>query len=103
SYLYMPILVFGDVPNAAGFSYVSRTPINGATTIFTLSDNLTKVLGKHTIKAGFVFTRSRSYKGNQGSAFSGNFQFGKNVNNPLDTNYGYANAILGIFNTYSES
>ena len=45
SYDYLPIMGFGDVPNAAGFSYDSRTPINGATTIFTLSDNLTKVLG----------------------------------------------------------
>ena len=25
------------------------------------------------------------------------------MNNPLDTNYGYANAILGIFDTYTES
>lgn len=103
SYDYLPILGFGDVPNAAQFTYDSRTPINGATTIFTLTDNLTKVLGNHTIKAGFTYTRSRSYKGNQGSAFSGNFQFGKDVNNPLDANYGYANAVLGNFDTYTES
>ena len=103
AYDYLPILGFADVPNAAGFSYDSRTPINGATTIFTLTDNLTKVLGKHTIKGGFTYTRSRSYKGNQGSNFSGNFQFGRDVNNPLDSNYGYANAILGNFDTYQES
>ena len=103
AYDYLPIMGFSDVPSAAGFSYDSRTPINGATTIFTLSDNLTKVLGKHTIKAGFTFTRSRSYKGNQGSAFSGNFQFGRDVNNPLDAGYGYANAVLGNFQTYTES
>ena len=103
AYDYLPIMGFSDVPSAAGFSYDSRTPINGATTIFTLTDNLTKVLGKHTLKAGFTFTRSRSYKGNQGSAFSGNFQFGRDVNNPLDANYGYANAVLGNFDTYTES
>ena len=103
AYDYLPIMAFSDVPNAAGFSYDSRTPINGATTIFTLTDNLTKVLGNHTIKAGFTYTRSRSYKGNQGNNFSGNFQFGRDVNNPLDANYGYANAILGNFDTYQES
>jgi hypothetical protein len=103
AYDYLPIMGFGDVPNAAGFSYDSRTPINGATTIFTVTDNVTKVLGNHTLKAGVVFTRSRSWKGNQGSSFSGNFAFGKDVNNPLDTNYGYSNAILGIFDTYTES
>jgi Carboxypeptidase regulatory-like domain len=103
SFDYLPIMSFGDVPNAAGFSYDSRTPISGATTIFTFSDNITKVLGKHTIKAGVVFTRSRAWKGNQGSAFSGNFAFGKDVNNPLDSGYGYANAVLGVFDTYTES
>lgn len=103
AYDYLPIMGFGDVPNAAGFSYDSRTPIDGATTIFTVTDNITKVLGKHTMKTGVVFTRSRSWKGNQGSAFSGNFSFGKDVNNPLDSNYGYANAILGNFDTYTES
>jgi hypothetical protein len=103
AYDYLPIMGFGDVPNAAGFSYDSRTPINGATTIFTATDNLTKILGRHTLKAGLTITRSRSYKGNQGSAFSGNFQFGKDVNNPLDAGYGYANAFLGNFDTYTES
>ena len=103
AYDYLPIMAFSDVPSAAGFSYDSRTPINGATTIFTLTDNLTKVLGKHTLKTGFTYTRSRSYKGNQGGSFSGNFQFGRDVNNPLDSNYGYANAVLGNFDTYQES
>src|SRR5665213_1281320 len=103
AYDYLPIMSFSDVPNAAGFSYDSRTPISGATTIFTLSDNLTTVIGKHTMTAGVVVTRSRAWKGNQGSAFSGNFSFGKDTNNPLDANYGYANAILGNFDTYTES
>jgi hypothetical protein len=103
AYNYLPIMSFSDIPNAGGFSYDSRTPIDGATTIFTISDNLTKVWGKHTIKAGLVITRSRSWKGNQGSAFSGNFAFGKDVNNPLDSGYGYANALLGVYDTYTES
>jgi len=103
AYDYLPIMGFSDVPSAAGFSYDSRTPIRGATTIFTIVDNVTKAYGKHTIKAGVTITRSRAWKGNQGSAFSGNFAFGKDVNNPLDTGYGYSNAILGIFDTYTES
>jgi len=103
AYDYLPIMSFSDVPNAAGFSYDSRTPIDGATSIFTINDNLTKVWGKHTIKTGLTITRSRAWKGNQGSAFSGNFGFGKDVNNPLDTGYGYSNALLGVFDTYTET
>jgi hypothetical protein len=47
--------------------------------------------------------RTRAWKGNQGNNFSGAFQFGKDVNNPLDTNYAYGNAIQGIYDTYQEA
>jgi hypothetical protein len=100
---YLPGMSFSDVPNAAGFSYDSRTPIHGATTIFTIIDNVTKVYGKHTFKAGITIMRTRAWKGNQGNNFSGAFQFGKDVNNPLDTNYAYGNAIQGIYDTYQEA
>jgi Carboxypeptidase regulatory-like domain len=100
---YLPTMSFSDVPSAAGFSYDSRNPIRGATTIFTATDAITKIWGKHTIKAGTTISRSRAWKGNQGNYYSGNFSFGKDVNNPLDSNYGYANAIQGIYDTYQEA
>jgi hypothetical protein len=100
---YLPTMSFGDVPNAGGFSYDSRNPIRGATTIFTFIDNVTKVYGKHTFKAGITVARTRAWKGNQGNYYSGFFAFGKDTNNPLDTNYGYANAIQGVFDTYQEA
>jgi len=99
----IPIMSFSDVPSAAGYSYDARAPIDGATTIFTIADNLTKVYGKHTLKAGVNVVRTRMWKGNPGTAYSGNFAFGKDVNNPLDTGYGYSNALLGVFDTYTES
>jgi hypothetical protein len=67
---YLPGMAFSDVPNAAGFSYDSRTPIHGATTIFTFTDNLTKVYGKHTFKAGVTIMRTRAWKGNQSTTHS---------------------------------
>ena len=99
----IPIMSFGDVPSAAGYSYDARAPIDGATTKFTFSDNLTKVLGVHTLKTGVSIERTRMWKGNPGTAYSGNFAFAKDVNNPLDTGYGYSNALLGVFDTYTES
>jgi hypothetical protein len=99
----IPIMSFSDVPSAAGYSYDARAPIDGATTKFTIADNLTWVLGKHTIKTGLSIERTRMWKGNPGTAYSGNFAFGKDVNNPLDTGYGYANALQGVFDTYTES
>jgi Carboxypeptidase regulatory-like domain len=103
AYNYLPIMSFSDVPNAGGFSYDSRNPIRGATTIFTAIDNITKVWGKHTFKAGVTISRTRAWKGNQSGQYSGSFSFGKDINNPLDTNYGYANAIQGVYDTYQES
>jgi hypothetical protein len=103
AYDVIPFMSFSDVPSAAGFSTDARFPIRGATTIFTIVDNVTKVYGKHTFKAGVSIYRTRMWKGNPGTAYSGNFAFGKDVNNPLDTGYGYANAMAGVFDTYTES
>lgn len=37
------------------------------------------------------------------STFNGAFDLGRDVNNPLDTNYAYANALAGVYRSYSES
>ena len=44
----------------------------------------------------------REYEGER-SNFDGTFNFSKDVNNPLDTNWSFANAALGIFDSYTES
>ena len=103
AYDVIPFMSFSDVANAAAFSTDARFPIDGATTVFTIADNITKVVGKHTFKAGLDIYRTRMWKGNPGTAYAGNFAFGHDVNNPLDTGYGYSNAIAGVFDTYTES
>src|SRR5437868_11647754 len=45
----------------------------------------------------------RQHDGGWATNFNGMFDFGRNVNNPLDTNNPYSNAILGIFNNYTEA
>ena len=54
------------------------------------------------MKAGIYVDRIWAFN-QQGVAFNGKFDFGRNVNNPLDTNYAYANAALGTFNSYTEA
>jgi hypothetical protein len=39
----------------------------------------------------------------RGGAWSGNFSFNNNTNNPLNTNFAYSNALLGVFGTYEET
>jgi len=65
--------------------------------------SLTKVAGRHTVKGGFY--NNHSYKAQNVGAggianltFQGYVDFGNNSNNPLDTGFGYSNALLGVFN-----
>jgi hypothetical protein len=60
------------------------------------------VRSTHSLKFGFYGERIREYEGEQGT-YPGQFDFGRDVNNPNDSNYAYSNAILGNFTSYSES
>jgi hypothetical protein len=101
-YNLIPWASFGGVPNAAAFSTDSRFPVRGADTVFTISDGLSKVWRSHTFKAGLYVERARNYEGERGT-FAGSFSFGRDVNNPGDTNWAYANALIGNFASYAES
>ena len=66
-----------------------------------LSVNLTHLRGKHNLKAGFFYERT----GRPGamSSNAGTYNFNSDAANPLDTNLGWANALLGHLNTYTEN
>ncbi|MBI3680172.1 MAG: TonB-dependent receptor [Acidobacteria bacterium] len=99
---FVPNTVFGGVPNDARTNLDSRTPLTTTHEIFTFSNNLTKTFSGHTLKAGFYFDRIWADNQATAGAFNGAFDFSRNVNNPLDTNYAYSNAALGVFNSYTE-
>ena len=80
-----------------GFMNVNRTQ--------DFSISLTKVWERHTIKAGFYL--NHSYKAQNlgaggGASFQGNISFANDTANPLDTGFGYANALLGVFTNYQQ-
>jgi hypothetical protein len=97
----LPQTNFG-ISNNANITYDGRYPLRGADTFITIDNNTTFTLASHTIKAGLYLERLRNYEGAQGT-FSGNFNFSRDINNPLDSNWGYANALLGVFTNYVES
>ncbi len=99
----MPVMTFGGVVGAASLGYDGRFPFNGARNVYNISDSVYKILGPHTLKAGFFFERLRQRDGPWANNFTGNFDFGRNVNNPLDSGYAFANAVLGVFNSYTEA
>ena len=62
--------------------------------------SITKVMGRHTLKAGFY--NNHSFKAQNvgaggGLSFQGTVDFGNDTNNALDTGFGYANAYTGVF------
>jgi hypothetical protein len=99
----IPTVSFGNpIPNAAAISYDGRTPLRGADTLVSFSDNISYTLGAHSFKAGVYAERARNYEGAT-STFAGAFTFTNDTNNPLNTGFQYANAMLGDFAQYSES
>jgi hypothetical protein len=100
---YIPNVSFNGtrITASPGFGSGDAPFVNYNTTI-DLSDNLTKVWGKHTIKTGFYMQRSRKDQ----TSFSnnnGNYNFGDNASNPYDTNFGFSNALLGVYNTFQQA
>ena len=98
----IPNATFGGVPNAAQFRLDGRTPLESSHKIFTISNNLTWLRGRHSVKTGLYADRIWAKNHGSGVTFNGLLDFGRNVNNPLDTGYAYGNAMVGVFNQYTE-
>ena len=68
---------------------------------FTFQNDLSWTKGRHNLKFGF-FTE-RDAKTEPGSNnYAGVYNFGHDAGNPLSTGNGFANALLGVFTTYTE-
>jgi hypothetical protein len=112
----VPLLFTGANPGDAipNFNYggiagqtFPTTGFNGSpfTQTFSLdnvSDNLTKVWGQHTIKTGFYLQRSHNKRTSFGP-IQANINFNNDATNPLNTGHPFANALLGIYNTFEQA
>ncbi len=100
---FVPGMSFGGVTGAASVSYDGRFPYFLTRYTTDYSDALSANFGAHSVKAGVFMERMRQHDGGWATNFNGTFDFGRNVNNPLDTNNPYSNAVLGIYNNYTEA
>jgi hypothetical protein len=100
----LPAMSFGGITSAAAISYDGRFPMVDDATAFTFSDGLSKVWNNHLLKVGIHLEHVlyNQYHQAGGNSFPGSFAFGTDANNPLDSGYAYANAILGFYSTYNE-
>ncbi|MEN6532818.1 MAG: carboxypeptidase-like regulatory domain-containing protein [Bryobacteraceae bacterium] len=98
----VPNVSFSDVTNAAILAVEARFPYSTKQYRADISDNLTKITGSHTIKTGVFIDRVWSSP-SMSTTFNGSLAFGQSSINPLDSGYGYSNALLGNYASYSES
>ena len=90
------------LPNSNGLAFDNRYPFYATNPLHNISANLTKLRGAHNLKAGITFERT-ARPARRASDFNGVYNFNGDTANPLDANLGWANALLGNLNTYTES
>jgi hypothetical protein len=89
------------VPSFPNTNYNGLPFINQNHT-FNFIDNVSKIVGSHTFKAGFYAQRSRKDQ----TVFArtdGNINFNNDRNNPFNTGHPYSNALLGVYNSYTQA
>jgi len=104
----MPQATFGGIDNPANPSITSRYPISGTEDIYIWNGSLTKVAGRHTLKAGANYEHWNQIKAPNGN-FTGTYDFSGSSQTSTytpalgNTNNAFANALLGNFYSYTES
>ncbi len=98
----IPNMTFGNVPNYANPSMNNGVPYYNSNTIFSLTENVSRIWNTHSFKVGMYLERTRKDQ-SAGSATRGSIAFDQDGNNPLDANYAYANALLGTYKSYAEA
>ncbi len=64
--------------------------------------SVTKVKGGHTLKAGAYLTHSYKAQQTLAGTWQGSISFANDTNNSLDTGFGFANAAVGVFDSYNQ-
>ena len=100
---YVPYFQFrsGRTSNAGQYQ-TNSGPFTNKNETYDVITNLTKVWGPHTAKAGIYYQHSVKPQAAFAS-WNGSITFQDNASNPYDSGFGYANAALGIYNTYQQA
>jgi hypothetical protein len=99
----IPSLVFGGI---ASIPTPVTTSVFGTFdqrfSIWHAMDNMTKVTGKHAFKFGFYY-QSASNASNSQTHVESDIDFTANGSNPLNTGNPFSNALLGVYNSYTQA
>ena len=95
----IPNTTFAGAGSPSNFNGPSGSLLSPTTDI-AVSDNVTVIRGKHSMKTGLVVIRNRKDQ-NGRSGYTGNLAF--NTNATRSTGNSFADALLGNFRSYSEA
>lgn len=92
---------WGGIPNAP-FTAFNGTPFRNFNHTYDITNNLTKVHGAHTLKAGIYLHKSMKDQ-TAFTSVNGDIWFDNDTANPNDTNWAYSNGLMGNFQRLSQS
>jgi hypothetical protein len=103
----IPNFNFSGVPFGAGtvngsqMTSFAGTPYNNRNPVWNYIDNITKVTGRHTIKGGIYYEYAIKTE-NAFKPYNATIDFGRDGNNPGDSNWAFSNALLGNYLSYTQ-
>lgn len=92
---------YGGVPNAPTSAF-NGTPFSNFNHTYDITDSMAKVRGAHTFKGGLYLHKSNKDQ-TAFTSVNGTIQFGRDANNPGDTQWAFSNALLGNYDTLQQS
>lgn len=100
---YIPYFTYGGgrIANAPVFR-INQAPFTNFNTTYDVVANLTKVMGSHAAKAGLYYQKSLKDQ-SAFATFNGQINFNNNTSNPYDSQHPFANAALGIYDSYTQA
>lgn len=100
---YIPNFRYGGAASQTfPFTDFNGLPFTNKNVTYNFIDNVSKIIGSHTIKMGFYAQRSLKDQTSFGR-INGDINFTHDGQNPLSTGYTYANALQGIYDSYTQA
>lgn len=101
----LPGFGFNDLPYGPSWGYNARFPMNDHYYGMSVADNFSVVYKSHQLKFGIYYDdehQNQPHHGGFGNIAGGFTLDGANPNNPFNTGYSFAEALLGYFDNFSD-
>jgi Carboxypeptidase regulatory-like domain len=107
---FLPALTFGGGLtvgqtnyNPGGGGQGGFIPYNNRGYSNAATEDISKIFRSHTLKFGALWQQDHKSEPIGGGTYMGAYNFASNTSNPLDSGNGYANALLGNYQTYQQA